>query len=198
MKIVTTDFIKSVYNPAECPHDRLPHIAFAGRSNVGKSSLVNSLLNRKKLARVSQSPGKTQALNFFLINKSFYFVDLPGYGYAKVPKSISKGWRELVENYLLNCDQLCGIIVILDIRHPLSPLDFQLLNWLHVQRIPICVVGTKADKLSGNALQRQLVQTLDSLLGIAEIDFIPYSSVTGFGKTELWKKIRFLLDHSTS
>jgi GTP-binding protein len=194
MKIVTSDFITSVYNAAECPRDSLPHIAFAGRSNVGKSSLINSLLNRKKLALVSGSPGKTQALNFFLVNSSFYFVDLPGYGYAQVPKSISKGWRTLVEGYFLNSGQLCGIVIITDIRHPLSPLDFELFNWLNAEQIPFCVVGTKADKLSGNVLKNRIKETRLSLLSTANDGFIPYSSVTGYGKAELWRLIRFFIN----
>jgi GTP-binding protein len=195
MKIVSSDFITSVYNAAKCPRDNLPHIAFAGRSNVGKSSLINSLLNRKKLALVSASPGKTQALNFFLINKSIYFVDLPGYGYAKVPKSISKGWRTLVEGYLLNSGQLCGIVIITDIRHPLSPLDFELFNWLNAEQIPFCIVGTKADKLSGNVLKNRIQETRLSLLSTANGGFIPYSSVTGYGKAELWKQIQSFINH---
>ena len=195
MKVISSEFVKSVYDVAACPGDRLPHIAFSGRSNVGKSSLINSLLNRKKLALVSSTPGKTQALNFFLINHAFYFVDLPGYGYAKVPWNMSKGWQGLIGNYLENCANLKGLIAIIDARHPPSHLDLLLFEWLDAKKIPFCAVATKADKLTRNQLCRQVQENLQALKKFNVYDVVPYSSRSGLGHSELWKKITVLMNN---
>ena len=193
MKITCTQFIKSAADHRDLPADKLPHIAFAGRSNVGKSSLLNSLLNRKKLALTSSTPGKTRLLNFFLINNSFYFVDLPGYGYAKVSKTMQKDWQILLENYLKSTDQLKAIIVLTDLRHDISRLDMELIEWLQFYNLKIILVGTKADKLSKSAMivaMRKLEKQVEKF-GVDNI--IAYSAKNGTGKPELWQHIAQVL-----
>jgi GTP-binding protein len=157
-----------------------------GRSNVGKSSLLNSLLKVNGLARTSSTPGRTQALNFFLINEAFYFVDLPGYGYAKVSKSERAAWGQLIENYLAQRECLVLSILIVDARHEPSPLDLQMKSWLQHIGLPYLVVTTKTDKLSANerrASHKRAVQLL------ATDKIIPYSSVTRDGVSQLWERI---------
>ncbi len=176
------------------PRDDFPQIAFAGRSNVGKSSLLNSLLNRKKLVQVSSTPGKTRLVNFFLINNKFYFVDLPGYGYAKVSKQIYKSWQNLLENYLLQSKKLRGVVVLIDLRHLITEADLQLIGWLENNKIPVLIVGTKSDKLSKNKIIYQKKQNEILLGGFNNPKIILYSSVTGLGKSELWSDLLLLLD----
>ncbi|HPG40748.1 MAG TPA: ribosome biogenesis GTP-binding protein YihA/YsxC [bacterium] len=196
MKILSAEFIKSIADLKQLPHDRVPQIAFAGRSNVGKSSLLNSLLNRKKLVQVSSTPGKTRLINFFLINQKFYFVDLPGYGYARVARNISQAWQKLIENYFLQSPDLRGVIVLIDLRHDIMQADLELIDWLTFNQLPVIVVGTKADKLSGNQKNTR-VQTNQDLLKTLGIQiFIPYSSITGLGKEPLWTAISELLSNS--
>jgi len=194
MRLISAEFVKSVLDIRQCPQDNLPHIAFAGRSNVGKSSLINSLLNRKKLAQVSSSPGKTRTLNFYLINRAFYFVDLPGYGYARVSHKMSFEWKRVVDDYFHGCGHLKGIVAITDVRHPVSALDLDLMEWLAAKNKKFCVVGTKADKLGGNMLKIQLdhQRRSASCYGVDEI--IAYSSVTGLGKKDLWARITGFLE----
>jgi len=194
MKITSTEFIKSVADTSQMPRDHIPQIAFAGRSNVGKSSLLNSLLNRKKLVQVSSTPGKTRLLNFFLINNKFYFVDLPGYGYAKVSKQIYKNWQKLVENYLLQSTNLKGVVVLIDLRHLMTAADLELISWLEHNNIPTIIVGTKSDKLSGNKLKTQLKQNAILLKKYYNNKIISYSSETGAGKNELWSSLLLVLD----
>jgi GTP-binding protein len=189
MKISTAEFVKSVYDIRFCPEDHLPQIAFSGRSNVGKSSLINSLLNRKKMALVSSTPGKTQAINFFLINKAFYFVDLPGYGFAQVSREMLRQWQRLIGSYLEHSESLKGIITIIDARHPVSPLDIMLFEWLHVKNIPFCVVATKIDKLSRNKIKYQIDENAKSLKQFNVPEIVLFSARTRYGHSELWKKI---------
>ena len=194
MKITSAEFIKSIADTSQLPQDSLPQIAFAGRSNVGKSSLMNSLLNRKKLVQVSSTPGKTRLVNFFLINNSFYFVDLPGYGYAKVSKQIYKNWQKLLENYLLQSRMLTGVVVLTDLRHTLTGADLQLIEWLEHNKISYLIVGTKSDKLSKNKIIYQKKQNEALLKKFNNCNIIPYSSVTGVGKNELWNDLILFLD----
>jgi GTP-binding protein len=186
MKTVSAEFIKSAYESVHWPQDSMPEIAFLGRSNVGKSSLINSLLLRKGLARTSNTPGRTQCINFFLINSSFYFVDLPGYGYAKVSKTMRQDWGKMAEKYLSDRPQLVLCIQLVDSRHKPTALDIQLNEWLVFNEKPHLIVATKADKLSNNELQRSLNLSRKSLPG-AKI--MPYSAQTGRGRDELWSEI---------
>ncbi|HEY0430536.1 MAG TPA: ribosome biogenesis GTP-binding protein YihA/YsxC, partial [Pyrinomonadaceae bacterium] len=150
MKITSAEFLKSSFDEGGWPPGAIPEIAFMGRSNVGKSSLINSLLAVRGLARTSSTPGRTQSLNFFLINERFRFVDLPGFGYARVPKAIKSSWGEMVTSYLAKRQQLVLSIHIVDSRHEPTKLDLQLHDWLELQAKPRLIVATKSDKLSKN------------------------------------------------
>lgn len=179
--------------PAHWIADGRPEVAFLGRSNVGKSSLINSLLMRKGLARTSNTPGRTQSINYFLINDSFYFVDLPGYGYAKVSKTMRADWGKMAEQYLSKPDGLALCIQLVDSRHKPTQLDLQLNDWLLVNEKPSVVVATKADKLSRNQLQKQLKES-GELLGGRPI--IPYSAETGLGRDPVWSEIQRSIERS--
>lgn len=190
MKIQSVRFEKSVANVSQLPKMNLPEIAFAGRSNVGKSSLINSLLNRKHLAKTSSTPGKTRLLNFFLVNESFYFVDLPGYGFARVPPVEKEKWQQLVESYFKVSQTLRGVVIITDIRHPLSRLDIEMIEWIKDLGIPPLIIGSKADKLSSSQLMQQYnenYQQLQKIYPMAELQ--PFSAVTHAGRKEVWQKI---------
>lgn len=188
MKITKAEFVTSAVAPEGYPQERLPEIAFMGRSNVGKSSLINSLLAHRKIARTSSTPGRTQLINFFRVNGAFLFVDLPGYGYAKVPERIRRTWGEMVENYLANRKELVLSILIIDSRHPPTANDLRLKSWLEHHGLPFVVVSTKADRLSNNQLRNSL-RTTATDLGIDVGAILPYSSVTGRGGDKLWKAI---------
>ena len=195
MKILTAEFIKSCVAPEQFPSGDLREIAFVGRSNVGKSSLINSLLNRRDLAKVSRTPGKTQAVNVFLISTSalelsrFYLVDLPGYGFANVPKTVRMQWGPLLESYLLGRVALLRVVLLVDSR-VVTDQDRQTMAWLRsIGQDPLVVV-TKVDKLKASERVRALSQIHRSL-GFAEGDaVIPYSSVTGEGRDRLWGSLR--------
>ena len=187
MKITGARFVASATTPGSILPERYPEVAFIGRSNVGKSSLLNGLLGVKGLARTSRTPGRTQSINFFLINESFYFIDLPGYGYAKVSKADRQAWKRLVENYLAHRSQLVLSILIVDARHEPSPLDLQMQSWLQHFGLSYLVVSTKIDKLSGNE-QRTIRQRMRKSLHTERI--IPYSAITGAGAKEIWDEIR--------
>src|SRR5437773_8591396 len=154
MKVISAEFVKSAFKQADWPHNPLPEIAFLGRSNVGKSSLINSLLGVHGLARTSSTPGRTQSLNFFLIENRFRFVDLPGYGYARVPKIIKSTWGEMATSYLAKRASLVLSIHIVDSRHEPTKLDLQLHDWFSLQAKPRLIVATKSDKLSKNELKK--------------------------------------------
>ena len=186
MKVTSTEFIKSAFKEDDWPRDKLPEIAFMGRSNVGKSSLLNSLLRVQGLARTSSTPGRTQSLNFFLINGAFRFVDLPGFGYARVPKNIKATWGEMVESYLAKRSQLMLSIHIVDSRHEPTKLDLQLHEWLKHTAKPRLIVATKSDKLSNNEL-RESMERAKRVFG--EESVIAYSARTGRGRDDVWRAI---------
>lgn len=186
MKITSAEFVKSAFEKRHWPVGNIPEISFLGRSNVGKSSLLNSLLTRRSLARTSNTPGRTQSINFFLINESFYFVDLPGYGYAKVSKSMRQDWGKMAEDYLADRDELVLSIQLIDSRHEPTELDMQLNEWLVYHEKPHLVVATKADKLSNNQLAKQSA-SFKKIFSQSEI--LSYSSQTGRGREALWGEI---------
>jgi GTP-binding protein len=186
MKIKSAKFVKRATSPEHYPRDGRPEIAFMGRSNVGKSSLINSLLGVKGLARTSNTPGRTQLVNFFLINESFYFVDLPGYGYARVPSAVKREWGPMVDKYLATRPNLVLSIVITDSRHEPTDLDLQMKEWLEAKGKPFVIVATKADKLSSNQLRASLSRA-SSVLKQGEI--LSYSAVTKRGADRIWKEI---------
>ena len=188
MKITSADFVKSAFKPKDYPPDMLPEVAFSGKSNVGKSSLINTLVNRKGLARTSSTPGRTQSINFFRINERISFVDLPGYGFAKVPLHIKQQWKPMVESYLKTRESLCLAVVILDIRREPSRDDIDLVEWLTFYDIPILAVGTKIDKISKNQRFKQKALVKKNLQ-LEETQLVMFSAVTGEGKEELWKRI---------
>jgi GTP-binding protein len=186
MNITGAEFLKSAFNEGDWPRDAIPEVAFMGRSNVGKSSLINSLLGVRGLARTSATPGRTQSLNFFLINEAFRFVDLPGFGYAHVPKAVKSTWGEMVTNYLAKRTQLVLSIHIVDSRHEPTKLDLQLHDWLEHGAKPRLIVATKSDKLSNN----ELVQRLGRLKrAFSEDRVITFSAKTGRGREEVWWSI---------
>uniref|UniRef100_A0A832A2J6 Probable GTP-binding protein EngB n=1 Tax=Desulfacinum infernum TaxID=35837 RepID=A0A832A2J6_9BACT len=181
-------FVTSAVAPHGYPREELPEVAFAGRSNVGKSSLINAMVGRKKLVRTSATPGRTQTLNFFRINDAFFFVDLPGYGYAKVPQKVREQWGPMVEQYLAARPQLVGLIQIMDLRHPPTPDDVQLWNWLQRAGIRTAPVLTKADKVPRGRRQAH-VQAAARLLGVDPTAILVFSAVTREGVEALWRTI---------
>ncbi len=192
MIIHSAKFICSAVTPDQYPPDDLPEVAFAGRSNVGKSSLINKILNRKKLVRTSKTPGRTQLLNFFEINEVWRFVDLPGYGYAKVPVEVQKRWRPMVESYLMTRANMRGMVWLLDIRREVSKEDLTLWDWLQAKQVKVIIVITKADKLSKNKRNKQAASIAKSL-GRKAQELIQFSATSGEGRDEIWQALRQLL-----
>jgi GTP-binding protein len=189
MKVNNAQFIISAVGPSQYPNDALPEIALAGRSNVGKSSLINRLIQRKNLARTSSQPGKTQTLNYYLINTDLYFVDLPGYGYAKVSKTKREVWGKFIEDYLLKREEIKLLLLLVDLRHPPSKDDIGMYEWLKHVDVPICVVATKADKIPKSKWQKHLKIVRDALIFDPSDRLIIFSSETGLGKDDLWQVI---------
>lgn len=186
MKVTSAEFIKSAFAEEHWPTNPLPEIAFLGRSNVGKSSLINSLLGVRGLARTSSTPGRTQSLNFFLINNRFRFVDLPGYGYARVPRNVRSEWGEMATNFLAKRLGLVLSIQIVDSRHEPTTQDLQLKEWLQHHAKPRVVVATKSDKLSNNELRKN-IERVRRVMNAEKV--ISYSATTGQGREELWRTI---------
>jgi GTP-binding protein len=188
MIIKSAEFIKSAVNPSHYPPEGLPEIAFAGRSNVGKSSMINCLVNRKHLVKTSSTPGRTQLLNFFNINDEMIFVDLPGYGYAKVPVEIRKTWGPMIEKYLSSRTMLKGVVLILDIRRDPAEDEHNLMEWLNSKHIPVVPVLTKADKLSKNS-QNSRIRIIQDALPVVSENLICFSAKTRLGKDKIWEAI---------
>jgi GTP-binding protein len=189
MKISSVEFAGAATQPGGAPKLPYPEIAFAGRSNVGKSSLINRLLERK-IARTSSTPGRTQQLNFFVVNEKFTFVDLPGYGYAKVAKQDRQHWRQLIEDYLVNARNLRGVIIIVDVRRGPEAEEEALCNFLTHHQRPFLIVATKSDKLKRAELEKQHKALTGKLDGYEPLLF---SAEKGAGKEELWRAIEELV-----
>lgn len=194
MIIKNSDLETVAVKPSQYPPENLKEIAFAGRSNVGKSSLLNLITGRKKLARVSGSPGKTRTINFYIINGEFRIVDLPGYGYAKVSKSMSEGWGEMMERYLENRPNLVKVIQLVDIRHAPSKQDIEMYNYLRHYGLDGIVVATKADKISRNQLAKQIKLIRQTLKLSADDKVIPVSALKKTGYDELLETMDDLLE----
>ena len=187
MKIKSAGLLESAAGANQFPDLVMPEIAFAGRSNVGKSTLINSLLTRKKLVKTSSTPGKTRLINFFLINENFCLVDLPGYGFAKVPAEMRESWRKLIETYLSRRDNLRGVVLIIDIRHGPTVQDRQLKSWLDFHQRPMLVVASKSDKLSRGKCASQL-QKIKKDLELTQLP-LPHSSLNKEGRGQIWKAL---------
>lgn len=174
---------------SKLPQNEKKEIAFAGKSNVGKSSLINGLMNRKSLARTSSSPGKTQTINFYNINNELYFVDLPGYGYAKVSMEIREKWGKMIEKYLRKSEMLSAIFLLIDIRHEPSANDIQMYEWIVSNGYQPVIIATKLDKIKKSQLQKQLSLIRKSLNCLPDTIIFPYSSMTKQGRDEIWEYI---------
>lgn len=193
MDVNNAEIVISAVSPAQYPETDIPEIALAGRSNVGKSSFINTLIRRKNLARTSGKPGKTQTLNFYLIEDQFHFVDVPGYGYAKVSKTQRAKWGEMIETYLTQREQLRAVISLVDFRHEPSKEDIQMYEFLKYYQIPVILVATKADKIPSGKWNKHESMIKKALDFDSNDEFIVFSSVTKKGKEEAWKAIEKFL-----
>lgn len=187
MKVQEAKLEISAVSQKQYPKDLLPEIALAGRSNVGKSSFINTLIQRKSLARTSSKPGKTQTLNFYKINEQFYFVDVPGYGYVKVSKAERNKWGKMMEEYFEKRENLACVVLITDIRHKPTVDDQQMFTYLQYLELPTVVIATKVDKISRGKRNSFLARTKKVLNLTQDIPLIPFSAETGEGKDEVWR-----------
>ena len=190
MKITSADIVISAVKPEQYPESDLPEFALAGRSNVGKSSFINKMLNRKSLARTSSKPGKTQTLNFFIINEMLHFVDVPGYGYAKVSKSERAAWGRMIETYLTSREQLKSALLIIDLRHPPTKDDVMMYDFFKHYGIPVIIIATKADKIPKGKWQKHLKVTKETLDLDPNDEIIVFSSETGQGRDQAWNALQ--------
>jgi GTP-binding protein len=198
MPRIPAEFVMSAMHLAQLPTDRLPEIALAGRSNVGKSSLINTVLQTAKLAQTSNTPGRTRALNYYRIRPSgtdrgaFYFVDMPGYGYAEISKTARAHWGQLIGEYLQQRETMKGILHIVDLRHPPQPLDFQMRDTIAELGVPFLLVGTKADKLAKSKVAEAMLVMAEAL-NIDTNDTLAFSAGDGMNRDELWRRILALV-----
>ncbi len=189
MKVQSATFVKSALRPEDFPRDGRPEVAFVGRSNVGKSTLLNALLGRKGLAKTSGTPGKTRTINFFDVNNAFYFVDLPGYGYAKVPKAMKLEWQQWMTSYLKDRGPLCLAVSLVDARHAPSAQDQEMLDLLEDAEVPTLIVATKVDKLKRSERQPNLARIRKTIGLESDALVLPFSGVSKEGVRELWQII---------
>ncbi|WP_088033146.1 ribosome biogenesis GTP-binding protein YihA/YsxC [Evansella clarkii] len=193
MKINSAEIIISAAKPNQFPGGPFPEVALSGRSNVGKSSFINTVLGRKNLARTSQRPGKTQTLNFYFINERFHFVDVPGYGYAKVSKSEREAWGKVMEIYFQEREQLKGVVQLIDLRHKPTKDDIMMYEWLKHNELPVLIIGTKADKIPRGKWDKHTKQIKEGLDMAEEDKIVVFSSETGQGKDKAWRELSSLL-----
>ncbi|MEK3798055.1 ribosome biogenesis GTP-binding protein YihA/YsxC [Peribacillus sp. FSL H8-0477] len=190
MKVTSSDIVISAVKPEQYPKAPMPEFALAGRSNVGKSSFINKMINRKNLARTSSKPGKTQTLNFFIINNMLHFVDVPGYGYAKAPKTERDSWGKMIETYLSTREQLKAVIMIVDLRHAPSKDDVTMYEYFKHHDLPCVVVATKSDKIPKGKWQKHLKVVRETLQMDKSDELLLFSSETGQGKDQAWGVIK--------
>ncbi len=181
MNFNATQFVTSAVKLADCPSDSLAEIAFAGRSNAGKSSAINTITGQTRLARISKTPGRTQLLNYFLIEEGRYLVDLPGYGFAKVPLEVKNKWQRELENYLRKREPLAGIVILSDIRHPLKEFDQMMLQWAVQSELPVLLLLTKADKLKRGAAKNTLLKVQREVQDLPEVEVLLFSALKNTG-----------------
>jgi GTP-binding protein len=202
LKITSAEFLQGVADLHQLPKNELKEILFIGRSNVGKSSLLNKMCNRKSLARTSTTPGKTREINYYIVNNLFYFVDLPGYGYAKVPEQMRAGWKRLIEDFLKRGRPIALGMQLIDSRQEPTPLELMMMDWLEYYEIPYLLVLTKSDKLPVSKLSKKLVayrtRFASQLNEGCCRGIVPFSIITGDGKAELLKLIDAHMNHSMS
>jgi len=189
MKIRSSEIVMSAVSRSQYPEEGLPEVAFVGRSNVGKSSTINTLLNRRNFARISQTPGKTRTINFYLINNEFFFTDLPGYGYAKIAKSEKEKWGKIMERYLEDREELCAIFLLVDIRHEPTNDDVMMYEWIKHFGYNCVVIATKSDKISRGQYQKHINIIRKKLQLDADEKVIPISSLKKTGVEDVWDEI---------
>ncbi|KUP05896.1 GTP-binding protein [Bacillus coahuilensis p1.1.43] len=190
MKVNNAEIVISAVRPEQYPDDNLPEFALAGRSNVGKSSFINKMLGRKSLARISSKPGKTQTLNFYIIEEQLYFVDVPGYGYAKVSKTERAAWGKMIETYFTSRDKLEAAVLIVDLRHPPTKDDIMMYDFIKHYEIPVIIIATKADKIPKGKWDKHKKVVKDTLQLEKGDEIIVFSSETGLGKDKAWEAIK--------
>ncbi|MGE8206064.1 ribosome biogenesis GTP-binding protein YihA/YsxC [Heyndrickxia sp. NPDC080065] len=190
MKVNQAELVISAVRKEQYPDEHFPEFALAGRSNVGKSSFINKMINRKALARTSSKPGKTQTLNFYKIEDSLFFVDVPGYGFARVSKTEREAWGKMIETYITTREQLCAVLLIVDLRHPPTKDDVLMYDFLKHYEIPCVVIATKADKIPKGKWQKHLKVTKETLNFDPNDDMILFSSETGEGKDKVWGTLK--------
>lgn len=196
MEIKSAEFITSAVKPSQYPLPDFPEIAFAGKSNVGKSSVINTLVNRRHLVKTSRTPGRTQLINFFLINGLLSFVDLPGYGYAKVPAAVKKKWGPMIETYLSSRKSLKAVLLIMDIRRSPGNEELNFIDWLAREGLACLMVLTKTDKLSKTRQKKQLAM-IAAAIGRNKEDLLLFSAKTKKGKTQIWQAIEYAAQEDT-
>lgn len=190
MKVHQAELVISAVAPKQYPNEGLPEFALAGRSNVGKSSFINKMIQRKSLARTSSKPGKTQTLNFYKIEESLFFVDVPGYGFAKVSKREREAWGQMIETYFTTRNELCAVMLIVDLRHPPTNDDVMMYNFLKFYEIPCLIIATKADKIPKGKWNQHQKIVKDTLNLEAGDELVAFSSETGQGKDEAWHYVK--------
>lgn len=190
MKIKSVSYVGSYGYPHKLPREQRPEVALFGRSNVGKSSLINALLGRRGVARISKTPGKTRTANFFLINDRYFFVDMPGYGYAKVPKAELERWSKLYDQYIADTERNNALIQLIDMRHEPTDADVESVARLAASGRPLCLVFTKSDKVKASARKTQIAAALRLFDVPADTPVVPFSSVSGEGRREVWSWVK--------